>query len=661
MASANGSPESHHRLSAGMVLITLGIVFGDIGTSPLYAVSAIMGKRQISELLVLGGISAVFWTLTLQTTLKYVIITLRADNKGEGGIFSLYALIRRRRGWLFYPAIIGGGFLIADGFITPPISVSSAIEGLRAFDPEIETVPIVLAIIAGLFFLQQFGTASVGTLFGPIMLVWFTSIGMVGLWAVAENPAILKALSPHYALELIATYPDGFWLLGAVFLCTTGAEALYSDLGHCGRANIRVSWTLVKLMLLLNYFGQGAHLLGLQGQVLGEERPFYMIVPQWGLAPMIIIATLATIVASQALISGTFTLINEAIRLDLSPRLRILYPASSKGQLYIPAINALLFIGCVAVVLLFKESEAMEAAYGLAVTITMLTTTVLLTQYLLMRRVPRVWVISLTLLFIAIEGSFLVANSIKFLDGAYFSLGIGLVLTGVLWTWHAGRKIKNQMIEEIPIKEYLPVLIELSNDHEVPKFATHLVYLTWSADPHHIDRRVIYSILNRQPKRADIYWFLNIQVVDDPYCMNYQVMTLARHDVVYIQFHLGFKVQPRINLFFRKVIESMVKNGEVDITSRYESLGRYKIAGDFHFVLLKSFLSYDNELVMRHKLLMKAYFFLSRASISDERNFGLDTSSVTIEKVPLIITPPSDIRLNRLPNVIDPTLSVAGK
>lgn len=650
----HGGHGHFQKVTLAGLLVTMGIVFGDIGTSPLYAIKAIalggsLANGALSRELILGGASAVFWTLTLQTTLKYILITLRADNNGEGGLLSLYTLIRRYRKWLIFPAMIGAAFQLADGVITPPISVSSAIEGLQAFNPDINTVPIVIAILALLFGFQQFGTQSIGGVFGYVMLVWFSTIGVLGFGYLSEHLEILEALNPYWAFHLVVNYPHGFWLLGAVFLCTTGAEALYSDLGHVGRKNLRVSWIYVKTCLILSYFGQSAYLMGRVGEPLSaNQSTFYAIVPEWFLIPSIVIATLATIVASQALITGSFTLINEAIRLDLWPRLKVNYPSEIKGQLYLPGVNALLFAGCVFVVLYFKKSEGMEAAYGLAVTLTMLMTTTLLSFYLWFR--TRIWrpLIVLTIgVFLVVEVSFFVANLPKILHGGYVSILIGAIIVGVMLVWHKGRQIKRRFLEEVPIRQYLPVLSELRQDDAIPKFSTHLVYLTFSNDPEKIDRRIIYSILNRQPKRADVYWFLNVEVCDEPYRMTYHVDKLDPTGIFYVKFKLGFRVEPRINLFFRKVIESMVRNGEVDITSRYQSLGRFKIAGDFNFVILTSFLSYDNDLPWAERIVMSGYFNMAKVALTDERSFGLDTSSVTVEKVPLIISPVKQVGLKR--------------
>ena len=632
-----------------MLLVTLGIIYGDIGTSPLYVMKAIIGKQPINPEVVLGGISCIFWTLTIQTTFKYVMLTLRADNNGEGGIFSLYALVRRTKlKWLIAPAIIGGSALLADGIITPPISVASAIEGLRIYNPEIPTVPIVIAILTALFFIQQFGTKFVGNFFGPIMLVWFSTIATIGVYNLIQVPGVLKALNPYYAIHLITQYPGGFWLLGAVFLCTTGAEALYSDLGHCGRKNIRITWVFVKTALVLNYFGQAAWLIQRQGSLLAEKNPFFEMMPQWFLIPGIVIATAAAIVASQALISGSFTLINEAIRLNFWPKVRVVYPTDMRGQLYVPSVNWVLLLGCIGITLFFRESSGMEAAYGLAIIITMLSTTILLAYYLYLRRVSPVFIIFVLCLFLSVELSFLVANLEKFPHGGWLTLLIALGLIAQMWGWYAARKIRNRFVEFVKLKDYLNLLRDLSHDFSIPKYATHLVYLTSANISDEIEAKVIYSILQKQPKRADMYWFVHVDVMDEPYTMEYKVIELIKGNIIRIDFRLGFRVEPRINLMFRKVVEDMVKNFEVDITSRYESLGRKNLIGDFRFVVMEKFLSYENELPFYEKIILDFYFFFKNVSLSEERAFGLDTSSVSIEKVPMIVNPVGEVNLRRV-------------
>ena len=649
------------KVSAAGLLVALGIIYGDIGTSPLYVLKAIIDDKPITEQLVLGGLSCIIWTLTLQTTVKYVILTLRADNRGEGGIFSLYTLVRRRRKWLVLPAMIGGAALLADGMITPPISVTSAVEGLRQLKglSDISTmtiVYIVIAILAVLFFLQQFGSASIGKLFGPIMLIWFTMLAILGITHLTDYISIFKAFNPYYAFDLLTNYPKGFWILGAVFLCTTGAEALYSDLGHCGRDNIRMSWAFVKTCLILNYLGQGAWLLAEHsGEVFNTNvdlsvNPFFNIMPQWFKLVGIIIATSAAIIASQALISGSFTLISEAMRLNLWPKLKINYPTEERGQLFITGINVMLFLGCVGIVLFFKDSSKMEAAYGLAITLCMISTTILFANYMVLHRVHAalVWLFLIT--FALIEGSFLFANLDKFPHGGYVALIVGGGLFAVMYVWYRSRKIKNRYVEFVRLEHYVPMIQELSNDKSIPKYATHLVYMTSANNPKEIEHKIIYSILNKKPKRADIYWFVHVDVLDDPYTCEYSVDHIIPNDIIRVEFRLGFRVEQRINLMFRKVVEDLVHNKEVNITSRYESLERNNVVGDFQFIVLEKYLSQDNELPFLERIIMKIYFWLKEVSLGEERGFGLDPSNVTIEKFPLIVAPVSNMRLTRIFN-----------
>lgn len=640
-------------------MIALGIIYGDIGTSPLYVLSAIMRGRIINEELIIGALSCIIWTLTLQTTIKYVILTLQADNNGEGGIFSLYALVRRRKKWLVLPAMFGGAALLADGIITPPISVTSAIEGLDdipAFS-HITThtiVGIVIVILSLLFFLQQFGTASIGKLFGPIMVIWFLMLAVLGCTHIFDKPDIFKAINPYYALHFLTMYPGGFWLLGAVFLCTTGAEALYSDLGHCGRSNIRYSWILVKTCLILNYLGQGAWLLHnyngvmITDNIADVANPFYGLMPVWFKLPGIIIATSAAIIASQALISGSFTLISEALRLNLWPKMKVNYPSEEKGQLFIPGINLLLFIGCTSIVLFFQESKNMEAAYGLAITMCMISTSILFANYLVGRRVGAFFIYLYLAVYLTIETAFLVANLKKFPHGGFVSVIVGGLLFAVMYIWYRSRKIKNRYIEFVRLEHYVPLLQELSNDKSVPKYSTHLVYLTSANNPKEIEHKIIYSILNQKPKRSDIYWFVHVDTLDDPYTCEYVVDHIIPNDIIRVEFRLGFRVQQKINLMFRKVVEDLVKNREVNVTSRYESLEKNNIVGDFQFVVMEKYLSGDNELPFFEKIIMRLHLWMKDVSLSEERGFGLDPSFVTIEKFPLIVSTTPSIRLQRV-------------
>lgn len=644
----------HSKLTLGGLLISLGIIYGDIGTSPLYVMKAIIGLQVINANIVLGGISAVFWTLTLQTTIKYVLITLSADNHGEGGIFALYALVKKTKiKWLIVPAIIGGSALLADGIITPPISVSSAVEGIKTFYPEINTIPIVIGILFVLFTIQQFGTKLVGRFFAPLMLLWFGMLGVLGLLQVIHHPEVLKAFNPYYAYQLLSVHPEGFYVLGFVFLCTTGAEALYSDMGHCGRKNIRISWIFVKCTLILNYFGQGAYLIHHEGQTLvglgGENgNPFYLIMADWFQPIGIVIATLAAVIASQALISGSFTLINEAMRLNFWPKVKIKYPSELKGQLYIPSINWLLFFGCVGVVLHFEKSSNMEHAYGLAIILCMIMTTVLLNYYMILKRVKLYLMVPIITIYLTIEFGFFFANITKFAEGGYVTLLIAFVLISIMTIWYFAKKINKSYTKIVNINDYTKVLLELSDDLSIPKYATHLIYMTNASKADEIEEKVMYSILRKRPKRADIYWFVHVNILNEPYKTEYKVTEIAEDTLFRVDFNLGFREPTKINLMFKEVITDMVKKGEVDVTSRYESLNKNNIIGDFKFVLSEKYLSNDSDLTFFEKIIMNSYFFIKKYSLSEESAFNLDSGSVKIEKFPMVLHAPENIGLTRV-------------
>lgn len=646
-------PGGHiNKVTLGSLLVTLGIIYGDIGTSPLYVMSEIIGKDPINADYVKGGLSCIFWTLTLQTTVKYVILTLRADNKGEGGIFSLYTLVKRTKfKWLLVMAIIGGSALLADGIITPPISVAAAVEGLRFFNEGLNTVPIVIGILFALFFIQQFGTGFIGKFFGPLMMFWFLMIGVLGVLQLKTDWTIFASLNPYFAYQLLVTHPSGILILGAVFLCTTGAEALYSDLGHCGKNNIRVSWVFVKTMLVLNYFGQGAWLISHEGQTMDSfksSNPFFAIMPESFLPYGIVIATIAAVIASQALISGSFSLINEAMRLNLWPKVKVKYPSELKGQLYIPSLNWLLLAGCIGIVLYFRESSNMGAAYGLAIVLCMLMTTTLLNFYMHMRRYNKLFIYFTITVYIIIEFAFLAANLSKFAHGGWITLLIAGILMSVMAVWYLAKKIRQRYTDLVPLANYKQMLCDLSVDPSIQKYATHLVYMTSANNPQEIESKIIYSILQKRPKKADIYWFVHVDVLDEPYRMDYKVTHIAEDDIIRVDFRIGFRIAPRINLMFRKVVEDLVQNKEVDITSRYESLNRNNVIGDFKFVVLEKILSYENDLPFFEKVILNVYFFLKRFSLSEAKAFGLDSSSVKIEKFPLVINPPKELNLKRI-------------
>lgn len=640
----------HQKVTAATLLVALGIIYGDIGTSPLYVMKAIVGERDISEILVLGGISCVFWTLVFQTTFKYIILTLRADNQGEGGIFSLYALIRRYGKYMVIPTILGAVTLLADGIITPPISVASAVEGLTNVKglENIATIPIVIAILSGIFFFQRYGTHKVGSAFGPVMVVWFLMLFTIGFSQIAIMPSVLKALNPYYAYELLVKYPQGFWLLGAVFLATTGAEALYSDLGHCGRKNIRITWVFVKTCLMTNYMGQGAWILS-QGEIkLHGRNPFFEMMPHWFLIIGIVIATSAAIIASQALISGSYTLINEAINLNFWPRVAVRQPTELKGQIYIPSINIILWIGCIFMILHFQNSAHMEAAYGLAITLAMMMTTVLLSMYLRFRlKWNKIVVAALFVLFSTIEITFFIANIKKFPEGGYITLIISGIFFMIMYSIYFGRRMTNKFTKFVDLGKYAPSIKELSEDDNIPKFSTHLIYLTKAYHRHEIEEKIIKSIFAKKPKRADVYWFLHIDRTEEPYTLTYNVSELIDDNVIKVNIKIGFRVQPRTEYYFKRIVKDLVKNQELNLHIRPDGSTKYNPEPDFKFVVTEKFLSFENDFKFRDSILLNSYFFLKKHSQSDESAFGLDKNDVIKEQIPLVYQPVTGIKLER--------------
>lgn len=641
------------KISIASLLVALGIVYGDIGTSPLYVMKSMLGVNNgyVSKELILGGVSLVFWTLTLQTTIKYVMITLEADNKGEGGIFSLYTLVRKKAKWLIVPAVIGGATLLADGMITPPVTVTSAIEGLNLVIP-IETkgiIIIVISILTALFLLQRFGTDVIGRMFGPLMVIWFSMLIILGLSQIIQYPEIIKALNPYYGIHLLVTSPESVYILGAVFLCTTGAEALYSDLGHCGRKNIHYTWIFVKICLVINYLGQGAYLLLREGSVI-NENPFFLIMPSWFIIPGTIIATIAAIIASQALITGSFTLVSEAIKLNMFPKLQVRYPNDDKGKIYIPAVNYLLYFGCVLLVLKFKKSENMEAAYGLAITITMLMTTILLTQYLRFNKKKKVMSIIVFVTFMIIEITFLYSNLFKFVHGGYVTIIISGALIFLMYIWIYGTTIRKRFSQYVDVLAFKKHFKSLQEDKEIPLFATNIVYLTESQNYKEIESKIIYSIFNKQPKRAKFYWFVNVRVTDEPYTTEYSVKTIVPNEAFSIQFNLGFRIDQKVNVYLHQIIQDLARSGEITYTPKEYTITQNGkcIVGDFKFVLLEEILSNESELSRWDSFITSSKLFIKKLTVSPAKWFGIDTSNVRIEKVPIIIGYKETLSLTRI-------------
>lgn len=640
---------SFKKVTAASLLVALGIIYGDIGTSPLYVLKAIAGDRPITEELMFGGVSCIFWTLTLQTSLKYIWLTLKADNEGEGGIFSLYALVRRYGKKLVIPTILGATTLLADGIITPPISVASAVEGLTGVKglEHLPTVPVVVVILTLLFFFQRFGTQKVGFVFGPVMLVWFSMLFVLGMKEIVRYPAILESLNPVHAFNLLSRYPGGFWLLGAVFLATTGAEALYSDLGHCGRKNIRITWVMVKICLTINYLGQAAWVLTQSGGHLEGRNPFFELMPDWFLLTGILISTGATIIASQALISGSYTLISEAMNLNFWPRVSVTQPTEMKGQIYIPSVNTILWIGCVMMILYFKNSSHMEAAYGFSITITMMMTTFLLSWFLKYRlKWPNWQIIALLVIFGTVETSFFIANVAKIKERWMF-LFFELFIFLTMYVWYYARKINNRFTRFVDLGQYAAQFRALSEDSEVPQFSTHLIYLTKANHYHEIEEKIVQSIFSKKPKRADVYWFLHIHRTEQPYTLSYDVRELVDDKVIKVTLHIGFRIQPKTELYFKHIVKELIKSKELNLHMRPDGSGKYNPEPDFKFVVIEKFISVENEFTLREGMILNTYFRLKALGLSDSKAFGLDKSDVQTEHVPLIYHPITNINIQR--------------
>lgn len=634
-------------LSPMGVLVALGIVFGDIGTSPLYVMKAITGVNPGYDAdYITGAVSCVIWTLTLQTTVKYILLALKASNKGEGGILALFALLRKlNKKWLYIVATTGAAALIADGVITPAITVTSAIEGLRVISTDIPVVPIVVITILFIFIMQPAGTGKIGQYFGPFMLLWFLMLGVLGASHIGNWPAILKAFNPWYAIKLLTDYPGWFLVLGAVFLCTTGAEALYSDLGHCGKKNISVSWLFVKLMLILNYLGQGAWLVAHKGAPLEGINPFYAIMPHDFIIMGVIMSTGAAIIASQALLSGSFTIFSEAMNLGLWPNLRIKYPSTEKGQLYIPAVNWTLLAGCLLTIAVFRDSTRMEAAYGLAITVAMLMTTVLLTIWLRSKGIPRTICCMFLIFFASLEGIFFAANMFKFVHGGWFSILVTGLVCAVMIIWFNAIRVRARLLEYRPLTDYIELIRAIRNDREIPKYASNLVYFSRSPDPMLVEDKIIYSIINKQPKRADHYFIIHIIGDDAPDTLRYKVDTVVPEAIYIVTMRLGFRVSPLISIYFRQVVEDLTARGGLDLTSSYPSLKAKKISGDFRFIIIRRVFSMSSICSRRTAILMQLHNMLRCLGITDRSAMNLDTSVVDSETVPLIINTSSPRRI----------------
>ena len=642
------------RISFGMFLVTIGIVYGDIGTSPMYVMKSIVegngGIGAISEDFIVGSLSLVIWTITLLTTIKYVLIALKADNHGEGGIFSLYSLVKNCGKWLIVPAMLGGAALLADGVLTPAVTVTTAVEGLRSIavmdrflgEGQWKVVVITLLIITTLFSVQHAGTSRIGKAFGPVMLLWFSFLGVTGLLHIVSLPVVLKAFNPIYAVRVLLSPMNklGFMILGSVFLATTGAEALYSDMGHVGKENIYFSWPFVKLCLILNYLGQGAWVIANQGNGallhIEDLNPFFLMLPELLRPFAVVLGAAAAIIASQALITGSYTLVSEAILLDLLPHLEIRYPSDTKGQLYIGTVNGVLWIGCSLVVLYFRSGSRMESAYGLAITVTMLMTTLLISVYL--RKIKKLRALGwlLLLVFGVIEGVFFISSLGKFMHGGYVTVILTLVLLILMLIWYRGTQLEKKFATRLRLREHVPSLVALHDDESVPMLANNLVYLGSELDNELIDRDILYSILDKDAKRAQAYWFVSVHVLDEPYTMNYELETYGTDCVFRIRLNLGFKCSTRINVYLRQIVQDLLERGELPPQDKKYSIYGPSMVGTFKFCMIHKSVTTKTELSSLDELVLNAKYSIRKIAGSKVKWYGLDTSSLIMENVPLI-------------------------
>lgn len=647
--------EKKSKISLSMLLVTVGVVYGDIGTSPMYVLKSIIenngGLATVSRELVIGSLSLIIWTITLLTTVKYVLIAMKADNKGEGGIFALYSLVRKYGKYLVIAAMLGGAALLADGMLTPAVTITTAIEGLHSIEffdnilagDQNRVVVITLVIITALFLFQRAGTSMLGKAFGPIMAIWFLFLALSGIVNMTGDLEVLRALNPVYAVKILFSPYNkaGLMILGSVFLAATGAEALYSDMGHVGKQNIYASWPFIKICLILNYFGQGAWLLQNKDSAALQSveglNPFFLMVPSAVRPLAVVLGTLAAIIASQALITGSFSLVSEAIRLDLMPHMQTFYPSQTKGQLYIPFVNNIMWAGCCIVVLLFRTAAHMEAAYGLAITVTMLMTTLLLTVYLARAKHNYVLAAFVAVVFTVIEFIFFISSVTKFFKGGYFAVLIAACLFMVMLTWKLGTQVERMQSVELKVADYVPLLRELRGDASVPQGCENLVYLTNSKDKRYIDRDILYSILDKGPKRADAYWFVNINVTDEPYTADYEVESYGTDFVFFVKINLGFKVQQRVNVYLRKVVSDLTESGDLPRQNRKYSIYKSSSSGSFRFYHIRKTFVPDSDISNLKKAAVILKYRIRKIAGSPAKWYGLENSNMVIEYVPLFI------------------------
>jgi len=640
--------DSRKLKSAGL-LIALGIVFGAIGTSPLYVINAVAAwtKGDLAESLILGVLSCIFWTLTIIATFKYLVLTLEADNKGEGGIFALYASLRKKTSLKALLLIAGGSAMLATGIIAPSITLTSSVEGFETILPSFPVIPVVLGIFLIFFLVQRFMPGFIGNTSGPVLALWFSMTGFIGIMQLVQHPAVLAALNPIYAVRFLVQYPGGFILAGVAFLSVAGAESFFQELGKYSKSNIRILWIFVKIILVVSYFGQGAWLLDHNSE-LQSTNPFFAIMPQWLILPGIIISLFASLVACHSMVGRSFTLVSEAVSLNFWPNIKILHPTQFKGQVYLPLINWIFWLASTIFVIIFRRSSDMVAAYGLAVIIVMITTTLLLIIYYRQyKKGKRAWLAIVPVVLI-IETSFFVSITYGFASSIWFSLIIISLSVLIMIGWYFGRKIKNRYITFANLSDYTSLLIDLHNDKSVPMIATNLVYIIKANRMDQVESKVIYSIFKRQPKRAETYWFLHVDRTDEPERFDYEFNPIIPGVLHRIDFHIGFKVEPRINLYFREVLDDLVHSGEINLTSSFNSLRKFNFTGDFKYILIDRVMLRDNKLSALENFILSLHGLTRWLDITDERALHLDLTNTIVEKIPVTLEQPPGQRITRI-------------
>ncbi|KFI64259.1 KUP/HAK/KT family potassium transporter [Bifidobacterium cuniculi] len=655
------------KVSLAMAIVALGVVYGDIGTSPLYTMQTFLagqgGVAHADATAVIGMLSLVFWTMTLITTIEYVLICMRVDNKGEGGIFALYSLLRKYGAWLIVPAMVGGAAFLADSVLTPAMSISSAVEGLETlpalqgvFDanPNL-TVMIALVIILAVFAVQSRGTERIGKVFGSTVLVWFLFIAVTGAVSMAGNPEVLRALNPAYGIEFLVSGDNhaGLALMGTVFLSITGAEALYSDMGHVGRGSIYVTWPFINLALVLSYFGQGAWIIRtLENPAFvragGAPNPFFAMMSPQVRTMAVVLSVVAGVIASQALISGAFTIVSEATRLNWMPHLQVRYPARTRGQLYIPTVNCVLCAATVTVLLVFGSSERIAAAYGLALTVTMVMTSILVTVYLWHVR-SKVAAVVFAVVFPTIMVLFFVASMAKFLHGGWFTLLLTLAILTVMATWDEGTRLERAQRRHMQPDECLPVLRRLHEDASVPMYAENIVYLTSDQDMKRIDTDVFFSIFADHPKRARAWWIVSVQTTDAPFTREYQVEDYGTDYLFRVRISLGFKVSQSIPAYLHQIMHDLLREGRLPQQhTRYPKVDADPEIGPIRYVLIHKELMPESKVSQRGAMALRIKYAIRHVAGSPVKWFGLAPYNPVTEVQPLFLATVRPPRLKQV-------------